>query len=67
MLISCIPLGEFFWNFYYMFSSQHTTRSHGYICQKKFFSQNLVLILDMAIMEDFWWEYSHGLLGVNQK
>jgi len=29
----------------------HTTRSYGYVCEKKF--KNLVLVLEMAIVEHF--------------
>jgi len=34
------------------------------MCQKKL--KDLVLVLEMAVLEHFWWEHSHGPLGVNR-
>jgi len=33
------------------------------ICVKKNF-KNLVFVLEMAVLERFWWEHSHGPLRV---
>jgi len=33
------------------------------MCPKMFSFQNLVLVLEIAILEQFWWKYSHGPLG----
>jgi len=33
--------------------------------KKSFFFKNLVLVLEMAVLECFGWEHSHGPLGVN--
>jgi len=44
---------------------QHTTRSYSYKCPKmSFFFQNLVLVLEMAVLERFWWKHSQSPLGV---
>jgi len=64
-LISCNPRGGNFLIFFHIFSSQHTTRSYSYMCLKMYFSQNLVLLLQMAVFKRFWWKHSHGPLGVN--
>jgi len=58
MNISCNPCNENFWNSYHIFLSQCTTRSYGYMCQKKVFFKNLVLILEMVVLERFWWRHS---------
>jgi len=42
-----------FQNFLHMFSSHHTTRSYDYMYPKMFFFQNLVLVLEMAVLEWF--------------
>jgi len=34
-----------------MFSTQYISRSYGYMCPKMFFSQNLVLVLEMTVLE----------------
>jgi len=62
MLISCNPHSGNFWNFYYTFILQDPMVT----CVKKdFFFKNLVLVLEMAVLEHFWWKHSHSLLGVN--
>jgi len=66
MLISFDPHGGIFWKFYHMLFRHFTTRSYGYTCQNLFFSKKLVVVLEMAVLERFWWIHSHGTLGVNQ-
>jgi len=46
-------------------SIHHTTGSYGYMCQKLFFSKNLVVVLEIAVLERLGWIHSHGTLGVN--
>jgi len=65
MLISCNLHGKKFWNLFHIFLNQFTTRSYGYMCPKKFFFKNLVLVLKMAVWEWFWWKHSLKPLGVN--
>ena len=45
MLISCNLHGGNFWNFFYIFSIYHTTRSYGYICPKMIFATSNISIL----------------------
>jgi len=65
MLRSCNLHGEKFWNFFHIFSNQFTTRSYGYMCPKKFFFKNLVLVLEKAVLERIWWKHSLKPLEVN--
>jgi len=65
MLVSYNPHGGIFWNFYHMLLIHHITRSYGYMCQKLCCSKSLVVVLEMAVLECFWWIHSHGTLGVN--
>jgi len=53
-----IHLVEIF-EFFSRYSSQHTTRSYGYMCSKMFLFQNLVLVLEMVVLKCFWWKHSH--------
>jgi len=59
MLISYNLHGGNFWNFSHIFLNKCTARSYGYICP------NMVLVLEMAILEHFWWEHSQRTLGVH--
>jgi len=65
MLISCNSHGGNFWNFFHMFSSEHTRISYSYMCPKMFFFKKLVLVPKMAVLEHFWWKHSQGTLRVN--
>jgi len=64
MLISCNLLSGNFWNFFHIYSNQSTTSSYGYICLKMIFFKNLVLVLKMAVLKQFWWQHSQGTLGI---
>jgi len=66
-LISCNLHGEKFWNFFHIFSNQFNLRSYSYMCPKKFFFKNLVLVLEIAILKWFWWKHSLKPLGVNRQ
>jgi len=63
-LISCNVHGEKFWNFFHIFSNQFITRSYGYMCPRMLFFKNLILVLEMAVLEQFWWKHSLKPLGV---
>jgi len=60
LLISCNSHDENFWIFFHIFANQCTTRSYGYMYPKMFFFKNLVLVLEMAVLEHFWWKHSQG-------
>jgi len=67
-LISCNLHEEFF---IYIFTSSQislTIRSHGFIYLKMicFFFSNLVLVLEVAVLESFWWKHSPNHLGVEE-
>jgi len=61
------PHGGNFWNFFHILSNYFTTRSYGYMCPKMFFFKNLILALEMAVLERFWWKHSQGTQGVKQE
>jgi len=65
MLISCNLHDGNFWIFFHIFSNQCLTRSYGYMCLKMFFIKNLLLVLEMAVLECFWWKHSQKPSGVN--
>jgi len=66
-LTSCNLHDGYFWNFFYIISNWCTTRSYGYMCPKMFVFLNLVLVLEMAVLENIWWKHSQKPLGVKLK
>jgi len=54
-LISCNLHGGNFWNFFHIFANKYTTRSYSYMCPKMFFFYNLGLVIEVAVLERFWW------------
>jgi len=67
MQISCNLHGEKFWNFFHVFSNQFTTRFYGCMCPKKVFFKILVLVLELAVLEQFWWKHNVKPLGDNKE
>jgi len=65
MLMSCNPLGGNFWNFFHIFLNHCTTRSYDYMWLKMLFFLNLVLVLEMVVLERFWWKHGQRTLRVN--
>jgi len=65
LLISCNLHSGKFWNFSHIFSNQYTTKSYGYMYPKMLSKKQFVLVLEMAVLESFWWKHSQKPLGVN--
>jgi len=59
-LISCNPRCGNFWNFFHMFSSQHTTRSYGLICPNMLFFPNFGTCIINDSFRAFVVKYSQG-------
>jgi len=57
MLVSCNTHSEFFWNFSHILSNQCTTRSKNVF-------KKMVIVLEMIVLEHFWWKHNQGILGV---